>query len=457
MTSTRALFERLLPQWKGRTTWEAAQIFQLAARNTYYMCSTNLEPIHLLLGCLQEPEGMARTALLDMGLNQIALISNLPAVYTEPPEYTAPVVWSKGTQNALQYAQEEAIGEKAKHIETEHVLQGLLRVDDDGLHALLKSCGIGSIREARGRVLDALHKRRFPQRYAADSKSRRRGWWSRMTSAAMHTLGVEADPQPTHIDGASAGNPATYPDFRAEMIDALTLFISRYPQTVHARVQRAAHYTTIADGDGARADYKAVPEDKLPPHCRRLWLAHLNGIEGDYARAYAEVDAVLRSAPLEGMAYIVKAALLWTQNRLDEALEACYHRLQLDDKDPVGYMYRAYIHMALGDLQSAEEDHERINSLGESKSIYFETGAWLHFFKGEYDIASSFLQVPVRRYGASGGILYLQGKIYAAQDRPHEASTAFEQAIPYLQKSGMELDKQRVTEARDYVQRHLSA
>jgi hypothetical protein len=115
---------------------------------------------HLLLGLYAEPEGIAVRVLDELGLDRAAVTA---AVLAASPEDATPtrghLPFGEGAKDALEGALHAALELGHNYIGTEHILLGLLRLDDGSLGVtLLTDAGITteSAREAVVRLLREL-------------------------------------------------------------------------------------------------------------------------------------------------------------------------------------------------------------------------------------------------------------------------------------------------------------
>lgn len=117
----------------------------------------------------------------------------------------------------------------------------------------------------------------------------------------------------------------------------------------------------------------------------------------DFNAAIADYDSAIEKADDFMDANFAKGQVLQTLRRYDEAVQEYSTVLQIDPSNPDAYKWRGYCFMALGDVQSAEDD--LIDSLD--------------YFPG----------------GVDGTVYYLLGVLYNSQGRTDEAIESFELAL----------------------------
>jgi len=103
-----------------------------------------IEPEHLLLGLLREPESLVHEVLSGAGLAHEALRNEIER--TRPPSspVSAPVEipFSRAVKEALQFAAQEADGLGHADIGAEHLLLGLLREGHSGAASMVANQGL---------------------------------------------------------------------------------------------------------------------------------------------------------------------------------------------------------------------------------------------------------------------------------------------------------------------------
>jgi hypothetical protein len=129
-----ASFERFTP--RARTAVSAAQE---EARTGLH---TTIEPEHLVLGLLAQPDTLALQALADLGATPDAVRAAVatPGTEAEPPAGNLPV--SAAAKKTLQLVLREALRLGHNYIGTEHILLGVLSDDQDPAARALTGIGV---------------------------------------------------------------------------------------------------------------------------------------------------------------------------------------------------------------------------------------------------------------------------------------------------------------------------
>ncbi|MFN2145199.1 MAG: Clp protease N-terminal domain-containing protein, partial [Anaerolineales bacterium] len=138
-----------------RLTQRAKKVLSLAHQEAERMRHGYIGTEHLLLGLIIEDGGVASRVLRELGLEVkrvTELVERLSAPGTESagkPEL------SPGTQEVLQFAFEEAKQLGKSYVSTEHLLLGLIRVEDSIAMQALRKAGLNAeqIRRQTRRVL----------------------------------------------------------------------------------------------------------------------------------------------------------------------------------------------------------------------------------------------------------------------------------------------------------------
>jgi Clp amino terminal domain, pathogenicity island component len=120
-----------------RFTTQARHVVVLAQEEARELDHNYIGTEHLLLGLLRETEGMAARALSELGLTVEMTRSRIVASVgrgKKPPRGHIP--FTPRAKKVLEKALREAVGLRHNYIGTEHILLGLLKLDD-GLSAIL--------------------------------------------------------------------------------------------------------------------------------------------------------------------------------------------------------------------------------------------------------------------------------------------------------------------------------
>lgn len=137
-----------------RLTERARLVMKRAKEEAAKIGNSHASTEHILLGLIAEGEGVAATAMRNMGLNLEALkaelLKSIPHEGTPEPDGTIPL--SPSGKRAIEFAYQEAQAFGVNFIGTEHLLLGVIR-ENEGLAArILASHGVDLIK-ARSEIL----------------------------------------------------------------------------------------------------------------------------------------------------------------------------------------------------------------------------------------------------------------------------------------------------------------
>ena len=138
-----------------RLTQRAKKVLSLAHQEAERMRHNYIGTEHLLLGLIMEDGGVASRVLRELGLETNRL-AELVERLSEPGRHTGGKIdLSPGTQEVLQFAFEEAKNLGKTYVSTEHLLLGLIRLDDSLAMQVLRKTGVNGeqIRRQTRRVL----------------------------------------------------------------------------------------------------------------------------------------------------------------------------------------------------------------------------------------------------------------------------------------------------------------
>ncbi len=138
-----------------RLTQRAKKVLSLAHQEAERLRHGYIGTEHLLLGLIMEDGGVASRVLRELGLETNRL-AELVERLSEPGRHTGGKIdLSPGTQEVLQYAFEEAKKFGKTYVSTEHLLLGLIRLDDSLAMQVLRKTGVNGeqIRRQTRRVL----------------------------------------------------------------------------------------------------------------------------------------------------------------------------------------------------------------------------------------------------------------------------------------------------------------
>ena len=138
-----------------RLTQRAKKVLSLAHQEAERMRHSYIGTEHLLLGLIIEDGGVASRVLRELGL-EVKRVTELVERLSEMGSHTGGKIdLSPNTQQVLQYAFEEAKNLGKNYVSTEHLLLGLIRLDDSIAMQVLRKTGINDeqIRRQTRRVL----------------------------------------------------------------------------------------------------------------------------------------------------------------------------------------------------------------------------------------------------------------------------------------------------------------
>ena len=138
-----------------RLTQRAKRVLSLALQEAERMRHSYIGTEHLLLGLIMEEGGVASRVLRELGLEQNRMVELVERLAEPGRHEGGKIDLSPGTQQVLQYAFEEAKKLGKSYVSTEHLLLGLIRLDDSLAMQVLRKTGVNSeqIRRQTRRVL----------------------------------------------------------------------------------------------------------------------------------------------------------------------------------------------------------------------------------------------------------------------------------------------------------------
>jgi hypothetical protein len=144
----------------GRFTPRARNVAMVAHNEAKAAGNDEVAPVHLVLGLLSEPDGLAAKAIVaqDVTLDDVRqqATAALPAAAETVPEM---VPYSVGARKALELTFREALRLGHNYIGTEHILLALLELEDGG--GVLTGAGIDKA-AAEQNIIAALIRYRDP-------------------------------------------------------------------------------------------------------------------------------------------------------------------------------------------------------------------------------------------------------------------------------------------------------
>jgi ATP-dependent Clp protease ATP-binding subunit ClpC len=138
-----------------RLTQRAKKVLSIAHQEAERMRHSYIGTEHLLLGLIMEDGGVASRVLRELGLETNRL-AELVERLAEPGRHSGGKIdLSPGTQEVLQFAFEEAKKLGKTYVSTEHLLLGLIRLEDSLAMQVLRKTGVNGeqIRRQTRRVL----------------------------------------------------------------------------------------------------------------------------------------------------------------------------------------------------------------------------------------------------------------------------------------------------------------
>jgi predicted nucleotide-binding protein len=139
-----------------RFTQRARRVLSLAHQEAERTRNNNIGTEHLLIGLMLEAGGVGGRVLRELGLSTDRVHEVIERVKTASDNFDpSRVELASGTQQVLEFAVDEARRLGHHYIGTEHILLGLMRVDNTGLE-VLRRLGVTAeqIRRQTRRVLN---------------------------------------------------------------------------------------------------------------------------------------------------------------------------------------------------------------------------------------------------------------------------------------------------------------
>ncbi|MCI0550795.1 MAG: nucleotide-binding protein [Anaerolineae bacterium] len=125
-----------------RFTQRARRVLSLAHQETQQARNNSIGTEHILIGLMLEEGGVAGRVLRELGLSTESVRETVKQITTAPENFDpSRVELGPQTQKTLEFAVEEARRLGHHYIGTEHILLGLVRVDDTAMD-VLRSLGV---------------------------------------------------------------------------------------------------------------------------------------------------------------------------------------------------------------------------------------------------------------------------------------------------------------------------
>jgi hypothetical protein len=133
----------MMPNQMNRFTQRASRILSLSQQAAERMKHPSIECTHLLIGMIEEGDGVAGRALRELGVDLLRLESLSEAVHAEmTPKSSGIPELSRNIKRVLELGVDEARRMGHAYIGTEHLLLGLARIYDPTLDNIWKQLGL---------------------------------------------------------------------------------------------------------------------------------------------------------------------------------------------------------------------------------------------------------------------------------------------------------------------------
>ncbi|MFN8372942.1 MAG: Clp protease N-terminal domain-containing protein [Anaerolineae bacterium] len=128
-----------------RFTQQARRVLNLAQEEAVRMQHTYIDTEHLLIGLVRQRDGVAAQSLHKLGLEVANVVTAVEAINPPEPVRSHPQVeLADGTKKALEYAVHEARRMGSDHVDTEHLLLGLVRQTTGNALLTFKRLGVST-------------------------------------------------------------------------------------------------------------------------------------------------------------------------------------------------------------------------------------------------------------------------------------------------------------------------
>jgi hypothetical protein len=141
-----------------RFTDRARKVMQLASTRAKKRNQSFIDTEHILYGLAEEGSGVAANVLKNLDIDLRKIRSELDRSFSfpiEPLEITGPLSHTPNAKKVIEYAAEEARGLNHNYVGTEHLLLGLLRLEDGLAAQTLINLGL-KLAEVREEILNLL-------------------------------------------------------------------------------------------------------------------------------------------------------------------------------------------------------------------------------------------------------------------------------------------------------------
>ena len=139
----------------GRFTERAQKVLTLAQEEAVRLGHGNIGTEHILLGLIQEGEGIAAKALVALGLSLEKIQDEVEQLIGHGPEQTPNIAYTPRAKKVIELSMDEARKLGHTYVGTEHILLGLIREGEGVAARVLNNLEI-SLNKARHQVLQLL-------------------------------------------------------------------------------------------------------------------------------------------------------------------------------------------------------------------------------------------------------------------------------------------------------------
>lgn len=125
-------------------TPRAQKSLVLANEQARRFCHDHIAPEHILLGLLEEGTGTAMNVLVNLQVDRRLLRVELEKRMQPGPELICPeqLPQTQASKQVIEYAVKEAHDLLHNYVGTEHLLLGLLRIEETSASSVLKEAGL---------------------------------------------------------------------------------------------------------------------------------------------------------------------------------------------------------------------------------------------------------------------------------------------------------------------------
>jgi len=139
----------------GRFTERAQKVLALSQEEAIRLGHNNIGTEHILLGLIQEGEGIAAKALLSLGLEPEKIHDEVEALIGVSQQQSQTIHYTPRAKKVIELSMDEARKLGHTYVGTEHILLGLIREDEGVAARVLRNLDV-SLNRARQQVLQLL-------------------------------------------------------------------------------------------------------------------------------------------------------------------------------------------------------------------------------------------------------------------------------------------------------------